>query len=38
MELDDIEFNRDIAKNITQVFETWKVESKKIESSEHRAV
>jgi|LauGreDrversion4_2_1035121.scaffolds.fasta_scaffold977005_1 hypothetical protein len=39
MELDDNEFSREISKNITQVFETWKNESKKIESSsEHRAL
>lgn len=37
MELDDAEFNREIAKNVSQVFETWKQESKKIETSEQRA-
>jgi len=34
MDMDDAEFSRDIAKNVMQVFETWKAEAKKIEQQD----
>ena len=38
MEMEDQEFQKEIAKNVNLVFETWKSETKKIESSEQRQI
>lgn len=32
MEIDDAEFNREVAKELNLIFETWKNESRKMES------
>ncbi len=38
MELDDNEFQREIASNVSLVFETWKAESKKVEGGPSSAL
>ena len=38
MEMEDQEFQKEIAKNVKLVFETWKSETKTIESSEQRQI
>ena len=34
MEMDDNEFNRDIARPVNLVFETWKAESRRIDTGD----